>query len=456
MTQTTLDPGSARAAGPSIADTLRSDAIPAPAPLLETNYSFMGDTDLDPQRYTSEEYFQLEMDKVWSKNWQWACREEHLQDIGDNHVYDIGDFSVIIVRVDESTVKAYLNSCTHRGTRLLGATGSGYSQAFTCPFHGWSWELDGSLRHVPGRWDFPHVSDETHALREVSCESWGGFIFINIDPNAAPLAESMDVIPEHFSHFPLHQRRIKLHVEKILPANWKAAQEAFMEAYHNFETHDSPNGANAQYDVFGHYVSRFIHNIGSYSPQSLSDYPGDKWRDPPLTEQELLSMLAVEQRPLKDAETARAVAAASMRKNLGEELDVDFSQTSDSIMLDSIEYHMFPNMFFFPGVLVPMVYRFRPLGNDVDKCIFDLMILEPIPEGADHPEPPEPIRLEIEQSYTEVDELGWLGAVYDEDTGNLQLQQQGFKIAGKGISLGNYQEARIRRVHMTLDEMMAK
>ena len=229
-----------------------------------------------------------------------------------------------------------------------------------------------------------------------------------------------------------------------------------MEAYHNFETHDSPNGANTQYDVFGRYVSRFIHNIGNYSPQSLSDYPGDKWRDPPLTEQELLSMLAVDQRPLKDGETARSVAAASMRKNLGAELGVDFSQTSDSIMLDSIEYHMFPNMFFFPGVLVPMVYRFRPLGNDVDKCIFDLMILEPIPQGSDHPEPPEPIRLAIEQSYTDVEELGWLGKVYDEDTGNLQLQQQGFKITRKGISLGNYQEARIRRVHMTLDEMMDK
>ena len=169
-----------------------------------------------------------------------------------------------------------------------------------------------------------------------------------------------------------------------------------------------------------------------------------------------IPVLPVEQHPLQDGETARAVAAANMRQNLGAELGVDFSQTSDSIMLDSIEYHMFPNMFFFPGVLVPMVYRFRPLGNHVDKCIFDLMILEPIPEGADHPEPPEPIRLEIEQSYTEVEELGWLGKVYDEDTGNLQLQQQGFKITRKGISLGNYQEARIRRVHMTLDEMMEK
>ena len=67
------------------------------------------------------------------------------------------------------------------------------------------------------------------------------------------------------------------------------------------------------------------------------------------------------------------------------------SGVSDSLMLDSIEYHLFPNMFFFPGVLIPMAYRFRPRGEDVDSCIFDLLYLEPLPEGADHPEPPEPV-----------------------------------------------------------------
>ena len=103
-----------------------------------------------------------------------------------------------------------------------------------------------------------------------------------------------------------------------------------------------------------------------------------------------------------------------------------------------------------------MVYRFRPNGDDVDSSIFDLMILEPLGDGVDHPEPPEPVRVEIEQSYTEVEGLSWLGQVYDEDTGNLQMQQEGFKTSRKrGLTLGNYQEARIRRVHMTLDEFMA-
>ena len=111
-------------------------------------------------------------------------------------------------------------------------------------------------------------------------------------------------------------------------------------------------------------------------------------------------------------------------------------------------------MFFFPGVMVPMVYRFRPNGDDIDSCVFDVMVLEPLPEGAAHPEPPEPVKLDMEQSYTEAEELGWLGPVYDEDTGNLELLTQGLKTSRKGISLGNYQESRIRLVHQTLDEFM--
>ena len=450
--------GAARAPGPSVADTLATDSQGAPPPLMAQSYEFLGDGDIYCSRYTSPQFSELEFDRLWGRCWQWACREEHLQDVGDNYVYDIGPYSVIVVRSADDRIEAFVNSCTHRATRILGGEGSGYTGQFTCPFHGWSWKLDGSLKDVPGRWDFPHVCGETHSLQPVHCETWGGFVFINLDPEARPLSDYLDVLPEHFEHFPLDRRRIRLHVQKVLPCNWKAAQEAFMEAYHNFETHDAPNGANAQYDVFGKYVSRFIHNIGNYSVEALADYPGDKWRAPPLTENEMLQLLSafgLDHDEVPPGETARGVAAEDLRRRVGEALGVDLSQTSDTEMLDSIEYHLFPNMFFFPGITVPMAYRFRPNGMDVDSALFDFMILEPLADGESHPEPPEPHRLEVEQSYTEVEALSWLAPVYDEDTGNLALQQQGLKASRKrGITLGNYQEARIRRVHMTLDEFM--
>ena len=463
MTQDTRKqtaPGRARASGPSVADTLRQDATPPPAPLLEQCYEFLGGAGIPFERYTSEAFFDREMRDIWARSWQWACREEHLPDVGDTYVYDIGHWSVIVVRSAEDVIEAFLNTCMHRGTRLLAGEGSRYLSAFTCPFHGWSWQLDGELREVPGQWDFPHVDGGSHDLQRVQCETWGGFVFINIDPQAKPLSHYLDVLPEHFKHFPLERRRIRLHVQKRLPANWKAAQEAFMEAYHNFETHNSPNGGNTQYDIFGKYVSRFIHNIGSYSPDSLDDYPGDKWRKPPMTEDELLEFLAVyglEPRKVNEGETARAIAASELRKYFGDTLGIDFSDASECLMLDSIEYHLFPNMFFFPGINIPMAYRFRPDGTDVDTAVMDLLILEPMAEGEEHPEPPEPIFIDVEQSWTEADGIGWLGPVYDEDTGNLAMQQQGFKTNRdkSGLTLGNYQEARIRRVHMTLDQFLA-
>ncbi len=451
--------GVARASGETVAEILSQDRRKAPAPLLESRYEFLGDADIPFTRYTSREFFQSEIDRLWNRTWQWACRQEHLQEVGDTWVYEVGPYSVIVVRSGEDTIQAFLNSCTHRGTKLFAREGSGYSGGFTCPFHGWSWHLDGTIDNIPARWDFPHVCDSGHNLQPVRCEQWGGFIFINMDPQARPLLEYLDVLPDHFQHFPLERRRIRLHVQKILPANWKAAQEAFMEAYHNFETHNSPNGANAQYDIFGKYVSRFIHNIGNYSVDALEDYPGDKWRNPPLTENEILQILSaygLEHEEVPAGETARSVAAEDLRHRLGKKWGLDLSGISDSLMLDSIEYHLFPNMFFFPGINIPMVYRFRPNGDDVDCSIFDLMILEPLGDGETHPEPPDPVRVEIEQSYTEVEELGWLGHVYDEDTSNLQMQQEGFKTSRKpGLTLGNYQEARIRRVHMTLDDFMA-
>lgn len=450
--------GAARSPGSTVAEILRSDRLPAPEPLLEQRYEFLGDTEIPFDRYTSRAFFDREVDDLWPKVWQWACREEHLPEVGDTYVYEVGPYSVIVARVEPDSIRAFLNSCAHRGTKLLAGEGGRFCQAFTCPFHGWSWNLDGSLRNVPGRWDFPHVDEASHRLQEVGCERWGGFVFVNLDPDGRPLAEQLDVLPDHFGHFPLDDRRISLHVQKVLPANWKAAQEAFLEAYHNFETHDAPNGGNAQYDIFGKYVSRFIHTVGSYSPESLADYPGDKWRNPPLSEAELLAHLGMSEEdvgPIPEGETARSFGARRMREELGSKLGVDLSDCSDSLMLDSIEYHLFPNMFLFPGIGIPMVYRFRPLGMEIDRCLFDLVVLEPRAEGAADDDPPEPIRLDVDQSYTEVEALGWLGPIYDQDTSNLQMQQEGFRTSRRnGLTLGDYQEARIRRIHLTLEELL--
>ena len=114
-------------------------------------------------------------------------------------------------------------------------------------------------------------------------------------------------------------------------------------------------------------------------------------------------------------------------------------------------------MCLFPGISLPMIYRFRPIGMDPGRTLFDLMFLQPTAEGAEAPPAPLPHRVAAEDSYASVPGMNpGLGAVYDQDTGNLEMQYRGF-VAGKkrGQTLGDYQEVRIRHLHQTIDRYMA-
>jgi hypothetical protein len=137
-------------------------------------------------------------------------------------------------------------------------------------------------------------------------------------------------------------------------------------------------------------------------------------------------------------------------------MDVDLSAVSNSEMLDSIEYHLFPNACFFPGIVIPLIYRFRPLG--VDKCIHDIMLLSPVPAGAPRPAPAQKESLGIDEPYVSLDSFkaNRLSAVLDQDTDNFKRQWAGIKASMKGAqTLGNYQEARIRHFHHTLDRYLS-
>lgn len=448
-------PGEARCPGPSTRDLIFQDDGPSPPmALTEASYVFLGDADISFDRYVSQDVFNLEMKKLWPRVWQWACREENLLHVGDFITYDVGPHSVILVRSAPGQIKGYVNACLHRGTQFRPADSYGVAPVLRCPFHGWTWNLDGTLKEVPCRWDFPHVRDEDFRLPEVKVETWGGFVFVNMDPDAGPLADHLGVLPDHFKDgWDLTNRYTVLHIQKELDTNWKAAQEAFLEAYHVYATHTqglpTAADANADYDIWGDNISRFVHTIGHPSPHLKRS----------ISQQEMLEMLgsvpAGTQVP--EGKLARSVVAEHLRQSLGTEWGVDLSRYSDSEMMDSIEYHLFPNMFLFPGVNLPMIYRFRPMGNDPGRTLFDLIFLRPLAPGQARPEAPAPHRLKPEDSYTSVPGMSpGLGFVYDQDTDNLAMQYKGFQASRKaGQTLGNYQEARTRRIHLTLEKWLA-
>ncbi len=458
-TPVSLRPGEARCPGPSTRDLILGDSTPAPAALLEQSYAFQGDADVSYDEFTSPSYAASEHDHMWSRTWQWACRDEHIPEPGDYYVYDIGDRSALIVRGPDGSVKAFHNACLHRGTQLKPPASAGYSPKLRCPFHGWTWNLDGELIDLPCEWDFPHVDPAEYQLPQIRTGSWGGFIFVNFDDcepalQAPTLEEYLGVIPEHFANWDLAERYVEVHVRKRLPANWKAAAEAFLEAYHILETHSqsiyTAGDANAQYDVFGDNVSRFIHTIGTTSPH----VPETKRP----TEQGILDMLMARKNPgeevaaIPEGERARDVYARYMQEVLGELYDNDFSHLSVTETIDSIEYFLFPNAFFFPGLQIPLCYRFRPDGPDPDRCLYEVLWLRPKPRSGKVPLPAEPFDLDVGDSYTTVPGLPpGLGAVLDQDTANLAAQTRGFKASKKrGQTLGNYQEVRARHFQSTV------
>jgi phenylpropionate dioxygenase-like ring-hydroxylating dioxygenase large terminal subunit len=444
----------ARAPGPTLREQLLADPTPPPWPLLEEAPAFFGEQDVPYSNYTSAAYAQAETDLMWPKTWQWACHIDHIPEPGDYYVYDVGPHAALIVRTDDGSIKAYYNACMHRGTQLRPPGSCGFATQLTCPFHGWKYSLDGDLLEVPDRWDFPHVGDDSHRLPKMPVEVFAGFVWVNFDQQAEPLQDYLGVMPSHFAEFDIERRSIETHVRKHLPCNWKAAVEAFLEAYHVRETHASGqlgDEVTTQYDVFEPNISRFIHTQGLDSPQ----------RPVPRTEQQILAHLTrnmrygMEPLVLPDGMRARDFYARFVQQDMGATYGQDFSHLSQSITLDSIEYFCFPNGFFFPGLSLSMVYRFRPDPTDHNASFFDLLMLRPRVPGHPAAPPPDVIELGIDDSYTTAAGLGGLGRVYDQDTANMAAQTRGFRSSLKrGQTLGNYQEVRARHLHMRVEDYL--
>lgn len=401
-------------------------------------------------RYTSREFHDLEVEKVWTKVWQMACRVEDILEPGQFVKYDIADFSVLVVRQHDGTIKAHRNVCLHRGRTLKEQDGR--ADSFQCPFHGITWDLDGSLKHMPCRWDFSHTEMDW-TLRQVQVDTWGGFVFINLDPEAAPLADFLGSLPEHFERWPLEKRYKQVHVAKVLRCNWKVAQEAFMESWHVVATHaqllPGIGDTISKYDAWGNF-SRTLTPNGIPSPH-LNWQPTEQEMMDALTDRNLDDDVKV---AVPDGVTARVALADGRRAHLVKDLGPEADLLSDAEMCDSMPYTLFPN--FHPwGSYNRTCYRFRPYGNDPGMSIMECMILSPY-EG-DTPPPGAEVRwVETDESWTTVPELGLLARVFDQDDANLPFVQKGLQDGAlTEVTFAEYQETKIRHFHMVLGQMLS-
>jgi phenylpropionate dioxygenase-like ring-hydroxylating dioxygenase large terminal subunit len=448
-----------RSRGVSYQELLDGDSRQVPAVLRLNVPVDDAPYEVSVERYVSRAAHEREIEKIWKKCWQMACREEDIPNVGDFLPYEVATVKILVVRTAADTIKAFHNVCLHRGRLLKESCGT--DDELRCAFHGFAWNMDGSLKHVPCGWDFPHIPKPDSgdaglgrwSLPEVKVETWGGFVFVNPDPDAAPLAATLGDLPLHFQRWPLEDRYKQAHVAKVLNCNWKVAQEAFMEAYHVVATHPqllpSMGDANSQYDDFGEFCRALTPN-GTPSPHL-------KWEP---TEQDMLDAMMdrnldePQMLVLGDDEKARATAAAQRREGLKAVLGDAADELSDAEMVDSMYYTLFPNLH--PWASYNRItYRFRPYKNHHDKCIMECMFLSPF--VGERP-PSAPIHwLDEDQDWVEAPELGMLARVFNQDVFNLPKVQAGLEgMTAENVTFARYGETKLRYWHRWYDHFMAK
>jgi len=444
--------------GPSVQDVFATDRNPAPDVLrIESPARNLGSEDISIERYFSKDWHDREVSKVWQKTWQIACRLEEIPNVGDHVVYEIAMDSLIVVRSAPDEIRAYVNSCLHRGT-LLRKEG-GCVQRFRCPFHGYTWSLKGELVELPCEWDFPHVDKSEFKLPEARVGLWGGFVFINMDPDAESLESYLEILPKHFEAFALENRYKAVHVAKIMPCNWKLAMEAFIEAYHVAYAHPQTlsyyGDLNTQYDVWPgvRHVNRMISVQGVASP-SLGEVSPELTIKHMRRDVPFFGGRPIEMEP---GVSARAKLAERAREKMTRSSGADLSALSDTESLDLIQYSLFPNSVPWGGQSLPVCYRFRPYGENPEMSIMEIMFLFAKGDDGTHP-PPADIRwLTVDEPWATAPELGSAAMISDQDTDNLKRIQRGLRASKKpGVTLANYQESRIRHFHKTLDDYLAR
>lgn len=441
-------------------------------------------------RYIDPGFAKLEYEKLWSKVWQAAARLDEIPQPGDYTIYNIGDQSVLIVRADDNTIKAYHNVCPHRGTSLADTPSQGCfeNKHIICPFHGWRWDLHGNNEFVLERQEFRggQLQNSDVALREVKHVVFAGFIFINLDKNPEPFDDFIAPVRELLENLSIGEMRNYWWKALPVPSNWKVAQEAFFEGYHVPATHPQlePHSAdfiykptpdakpdfnhwNVEYEVFARGHGRFF---GKKTPMKgnvrvASNINGPSTDDMIEAMAARLNLLAEgmdAQVLAEDVEVVRSLKGKPIPE--GSSLGAEYVKalytraamqkrpmpqpTPENIGMWGGEIFVFPNLMILPQAGNAMIYRVRPDGNDPDKCIFEIMSTKTYPADAQVPRA-------VVQTVSDLSDPEQVRLIPRQDLGNIPRMQKG--LHSKGIRqtwLAVEQEKIILNMHRELDRYL--
>ncbi len=370
------------------------------------------------QRYYDPEFYALENELFWPRVWQMACRLEELPKPGDFVEYEILDQSIIVVRVDADHVRAYYNSCRHRGMKLV--EGSGSRRSIVCPFHGWCWGLDGRNTFVlrSSAFDEDNLDADDLALTPVRCELWGGCAWINLDDDAPPLIDCLEPFASKHDEWKVGALRTEWWKSCVLPVNWKLATAAFMEGYHVPQTHPQllPSSHSVERTSVHPLIETSLHFM-----RTLGSGMGGMTHENDVRIAEGLQHMSLPDDP------AEAMAAwQHCRQRRGHHvassprLRLSRSQRPrSSTVIDAIGFG-FPHYFLLPQYSSASSYRIRPLGPE--QTLFEIWSLTRFPDDQSQgrPTPPEPMA---------PDDPSW-PMIPAQDFSNLPKQQKGLHAKG--------------------------
>ena len=437
----------------------RHDGTVPPEQARQHSFEEISPSTVPTERYTCEDFYQKEIETVWHKVWQVAGWAYDIPNPGDTMVYDVGDIAALIVRQSDNSIKAFHNSCLHRGMRLCEKAKK--LGALRCRFHGFAWNLDGRSKNIPEKWDFPELDQQSMQLPEFQVAEWQGYIFINPDLDAAPLSDFLGAMPDHWDDagWTLSDRYKAVHVVKKIRANWKVAQEAFMEGLHGNFVHPesimpaAPFDAMRQ-DVFAgeKHFTRGVGAAGVLTPTGEINEAREQRTVDHFKEYYAPEYVGRDDYDVQPGENARQTIARLTLDKVKNDGGVDLTGRNVFDVLDYVWYNVFPNFMPWPTMGYPLGYWFLPDGG-AKNCVMNIVLLVPF-EG-ERPASAEPVVLGPDDRCGPV--MGPIGDILDEDMANMELLQRGLESSSTGVvNLSQFHESRLRHFHRTLSEYVGE
>jgi nitrite reductase/ring-hydroxylating ferredoxin subunit len=418
--------------------------------------------------YFSKEFAALEKERLWPRVWQMACREEEIPKVGDYYTHDILDDSIIVMRTSANEIKAFHNACAHRGRRLTA--GCGHTARLHCKFHGWQFDLEGKCVTVIDRDDWgAKLKDEDISLIPVKVGRWGGWVFINMDPNSETLEEALSPAKAFLDPFEFDTMRYHWRKSAIVPCNWKIVLEAFNEGYHLQQTHKqllpytddyTTSFAHGRHGQFGYWDALPV----GFPSKRLGPPTTDDIRPGILAQVEEMvatinstesaAMLGAARRLVAEVPAGTPVMEALMKLD---QFMVE-EATGRGVTLPGVgmqerigvgaDWHLFPNLVFIPGVHMALGYRARPLNDDPNMSIFDVFSLARYAPG----EEPKPEQLWSD----DLADVDFWGLILTQDFQNIAEVQKGVKSRGfRGCRTNPVQEVAVSNFHRALREFVS-